>query len=74
MPLVTDTSTGVRDRWGAKVLAVLLTAKDGVAKTTMSIPSAQDGSEENRSPWGSSTPGRKGFFPVAANCSLSAAQ
>lgn len=46
MPFVTETSRGVSARYGAKARAVVRTANDGVANTTISLLCAQAGSAE----------------------------
>ena len=61
IPLDTDTSTAPGSSRGARVRAVVRTAKDGVASTTAPQPDAQAGSEVSFSPSGRGTPLSMGF-------------
>ena len=61
MPLDTDTSTAPGSSRGARVRAVVRTAKEGVASTTAPQPLTQAGSEVSFSPSGRGTPLSMGF-------------
>ena len=65
MPLDTETKTVSASRSGATRCAVLLTAKEGVASTTILQPLTQLKSVVSPSPAGNATPLSMGFSLVS---------